>query len=287
MRLKNASSYRRFIIISLQRSGSHFLRGLLNSNPNVEAFGEIFHQNPLMRSRSLATHNKIRPFSSKDSVETYLNSVVFEDYPDNFMAIGFKYVYFHEPDKKASRLNILDYLLRAIRFSKSYGAILYEKALWRQLCDYLKSNDIYILHPIRWNLLNRYLSQSLASLSNAWINIRGSDDNAHDESLHKKYKEPVHLQADDVLKDIRLAGAAQMKIREIFKQCLYREVSFERLQQDTEGEMEDVLKLLGLPSAKLISDTRKQRQGQQREWISNYDELKKELLKTDAEKFFE
>ena len=287
MRLKNASSCQRFIILSLQRSGSHFLRGLLDSNPNVEAFGEIFHQNPLIRSRPLATHNKIRPFSSKDLVETYLNSVVFEDHPDNLMAIGFKYVYFHEPYEKASRFKTLDYLFNAIRFNKSYRSSLYNNTLWRKLCDYLKSNDIYILHPIRWNLLNRYLSQRLASKSNAWIDIRSSEDNARDESLQKKYKEPVHFQAGDVLKDIRLAGAAQMKLRKTFKQGLYREVSFEGLQQDTEEEMEGVLRFLGLPIIKLASDTRKQRQGQQREWISNYDELKKELRGTDAEKFFE
>jgi hypothetical protein len=287
MHFKNASGCRRFMIISLQRSGSHFLRGLLDSNPNIEAFGEIFHQNPMIRSRHLSTHNKIRPFSSKDSVETYLNSVVFKEYPDDLMALGFKYVYLYEPHEKISRFKILDNFLKTMPFSKIYKTNIYEKALWRQLCDYFKSNGAYILHPIRWNLLNRYLSQRLASESNAWINIRGSDDSVRDESLKKKYKKPVHLRPSDVLKDIRLASAAQMKIREMFKQGLYREISFENLQENTEEEIKGVLEFLGIPNAKLVSDTRKQRKGQQREWISNYDELKKDLVGTDAENFFE
>lgn len=129
-------SYRRFIILAQERTGSNFLASLLGSHPHICVFGELFNPNDAIRKRSQA----ITPLQDQQDPVAYLEGAVWSSYPVEVQAVGFRLFYKHAREEE-----------------------------WRAVWDYVKRGDVFVVHLRRRNLLDRYLSHQLALNTDKWI----------------------------------------------------------------------------------------------------------------------
>jgi LPS sulfotransferase NodH len=94
-----SKEYTRFIILSRSRTGSNFLRGLLNAHSKVIAYSEMFKNNQVIEW-GFPGYNDTKAtlaLFQKDSVE-FLEKKVFTKYPRKTAAVGFKLFYYHAND---------------------------------------------------------------------------------------------------------------------------------------------------------------------------------------------
>jgi hypothetical protein len=252
---------KRFVIVSLERSGSHYLRGALNSHPEARVYGDIFHRNPANRGRTLATLDIIRPWEQDEPPAEYLENVVYRPESDGLKAIGFKFVH----------------LLGRMK-----------NPVESDLYTYISNAGIAVLHLERKNLLNRYLSRELARRNKAWINVRWSGkDDASDSTLRGEYREGVFIDPSEAADDIRRARKASRETRERFSRNPCFAVAYESLLGNAEDTFREIQEFLDLSPATLVPDTVRQRSGGQRLWISNYEELQSAFMGRQEEEYLE
>lgn len=112
--------YRKFIILSSPRSGTHMLRTSLRNHPNIAARSELFNPD----------FQKGKPFGPATPALEILNKYIFRNYPENIKMVGF----------------ILH------RSGTPFGD-------WPDLWSLLQEDkSIYVISLRRRNLLRRYLS---------------------------------------------------------------------------------------------------------------------------------
>jgi LPS sulfotransferase NodH len=80
--IKREKNYQKFIILGRSRTGSNFLKGLLNSHTDIVCYGELF------RGSDREDQNKY------DAIK-FLDTNVWYGYPKKFKAVGFKIFYYH------------------------------------------------------------------------------------------------------------------------------------------------------------------------------------------------
>lgn len=112
--------YRKFIILSSPRSGTHMIRTTLRNHPGIVAHTELFNPDFL----------KDEPFDANTSEDIILNEHIFCDYPPHVETVGF----------------IIH------RSGTPWGDW---PKLWNML---IEDKDIFVISLRRRNLLRRYLS---------------------------------------------------------------------------------------------------------------------------------
>lgn len=147
--LDGHSDYCKFIILARGRSGSNFLRGLLNSHSGVITFGELFRFCDSIGwefpeyDRYLQSRNLIS-LMQKDPCK-FLETDVFRKFQKGILAVGFKIFYYHAQEDP-------------------------RKNVW----TYLKNRkDLKIIHLKRNNTLRVIFSLKKASKTNKWTNTTG------------------------------------------------------------------------------------------------------------------
>lgn len=85
--VKGSEEYTRFIILGRSRTGSNFLKGLLNSHPNILTYEETF------RGADKQNYDVIKKLSN-----------VWNKYPRKIKAVGFKLFYYHSHKGENQRL---------------------------------------------------------------------------------------------------------------------------------------------------------------------------------------
>lgn len=129
-----------FLIIAELRSGYQFLSTLLNSNPKILCFGEVFGRRKEVREQSLFQH-KIPASEPMNSAVAYVENTL-GPYAANIgkESFGFK-------------LNYNDCR---------------EEENWRSLWNHVSEEKWNIIHLQRHNILDRALSQKLAIKQWRW-----------------------------------------------------------------------------------------------------------------------
>jgi LPS sulfotransferase NodH len=140
---------------------------------------------------------------------------------------------------------------------------------WKDLREYLRSNDVKVIHLKRRNLLDRYLSQQLAEISGEWVAY---------ENPSEKPTEPVRLDPKECLKDFHTAIWFEQLADEFFDDSPKLEVSYEDLVDNPEKESRRLLDFLGVEFHELSAKTLKQQTKKRSEIIVNYDELKDHVI---------
>jgi LPS sulfotransferase NodH len=245
--------YARFIILGEGRSGSNFLRGLLNSHPQIITFGELFRFADAIGwelpayDLCLSTPRLIA--LSQTAPVAFLEQEVFRRFPGRTRAVGFKIFYYHAD--RGARAEV-----------------------WSYLKDH---RDIKVLHIKRWNTLRAFLSLRKAFLTDRWTEPNGPRPDAL--SVPLDYEECRH----------RFALAEEMKDRfdALFRDHPKIDVVYETLEHDHEGEMARVQALLGVVPHPTRPLTYKQASLPLAQAISNYAELKKAFANTRWSEFFE
>ena len=247
---RGQQDYVRFVIIGTGRSGSNFLRGLLNAHPSALALGEVFREHGrigwdirgYVRSRKAMAMFETQPVR-------FIEQVLFRRYPVRLNAVGFKLFYHHARDEA-----------------------------WASVWDYLRDDkEIRVIHLKRENLLRVHLSRCQATRSGQWINTRGGREAA----------EPMELDYDACLAMFETTRGHEEACDALFAGHELLGLTYEDLAADRAGQMSRVQGFLGLPRMAVQPSTYKQSTQPLSRAIRNYEDLKRRFAGTRWEGFFE
>ncbi|MEW6650485.1 MAG: Stf0 family sulfotransferase [Chloroflexota bacterium] len=248
--LKSRNDYTRFIILGRSRTGSNYLRGLLNSHPAVLTLGEIFRNEDTIdfdHPDFVLTPQVLSLYQSDP--EKFLDTVVFRKVPAKTQALGFKLFYYHAREGNFSRL-------------------------WQTL---ERRTHIHILHIKRRNILRTHVSRENAQQTGKWVNTSGEKEEARS----------FHLDYQVCLEDFIRTRQWEQEAEQFFKYHPVYEINYEDLVENTAGHIHEIQQFLGLPPHPVQARTYKQIQKPLSEIIANYAELKHEFAGSEWAVFFE
>lgn len=246
--LTSSFDYTKFIIVGRSRTGSNFLRSLLNSHRNVIAYGEIV-QKPEEWDHTGYFHSPKEPWPHQHDPLVLVDKEIFRKYPRRISAVGFKLFYYHA-----------------------------RKDPWKPIWSYLQNQeDLRILHVKRTNILRTQLSRKKAELTNRWVNTTG---------LQEKLI-PIELDYRECLNVFIETRQYENEIDDLFHKHPKMGVFYRELSRDYRSVMKKIQDFLGLRYEECFSKTYKQAHHSLSEAISNYWELKESFKGTEWEEFFE
>jgi LPS sulfotransferase NodH len=245
------TDYSKFLIVGTARTGSTLLVDALNEHSQCLAFGEIFRS-------SDAIGWDIWPFAGHGPADLlslyrsdpvrFLSKAIFRRWPKDYRAIGFKLFYYHA---------------RQPPFS----------SVW----DYLRDPSIRVLHLMRRNLLEQYLSLQLAHKTNVWSTTRALE----------RDPAPINLDASACLAHFASVEKWQQDCATFFADQPVKEVFYEDLAGDLRGSLREITDFLGIAHEDVRTKFVRQRNSPISRAIANYDELKSTFARTKWEVFFE
>ena len=251
--LRGHSNYQRFIILGRGRTGSNFLRGLLNAHSQIVSFGELFrfyddigwefpeHERYLKSRRLLLL--------SQRSPCRFLERNVFRKFPDHILAVGFKIFYYHAQEDT-------------------------RKPVWTYLRN---QKGLKIIHIKRKNTLRMLLSNEKAFKTNRWTNTAGV----------KEGKISVYLDYKYCLETFKREDIAKQQYDSYFAGKQMIEVIYEDLCNNYQGELKRIQEVLGVDYEDVKPSTYKQAGQPLSAEIANYFILKEKFINTPWERFFE
>jgi LPS sulfotransferase NodH len=248
--LPSHRDYTKFIVLCRSRTGSNFLRGLLNSHPNATVFGELFQNRE-------AIHWGFNGYpQSKNLYQQFLNQPVrfieeqiFHKMPLDTCAVGFKIFYYHA-----------------------------QQDPWNIVWDYLLQNpSIHVIHMKRRNILETHVSKIRAEQSGKWVNTSGKPEKIG----------PVTIDYETCLEDLSRTRQSEQRFDALFENHPKLEVIYEDLAQDYQAVFQRVRQFLCLPDQPIAPQTYKQSNGSLAQSIANYAELKERFRGSEWETFFE
>ncbi len=237
-----------FVILGRGRTGSNFLRSLLNAHPQVVAFGELFENQQKIGwgLPGYSQSSKTQHLFLTDPVE-FLETKIFGLHPRSVKTVGFKLFYYHAQDSQ-----------------------------WASLWKYLHSQrDVRILHVKRKNILRTHLSLKKAFITKEWVSTSKS---RRDLSISLDY--------DDCLQAFETTRAWENEYDRFFQVHKTLEIFYEDLAHDDAHEMGRVEEFLGLAHVPVQTSMRKQATLPLSKAISNYVELKEKFRDSPWEVFF-
>jgi LPS sulfotransferase NodH len=241
--------YTRFIILSRSRSGSNFLRGLLNAHSQVVTFSEMFKDPNNIGWGIPGYQNTSRSLNMfRKDPQIFVEELVFKKFPRKIKAVGFKIFYYH-----------------------ALGTEL--EPIW----EYLKEHkEIHVLHLKRKNILRTHLSKKKAQTTNSWINLNGE----------REKDKPVEIDYEELLSDFIQTYAWEAEADRIFQHHPKIEIVYELLANDYAGEIAKIQSFLGLDYEKVSPQTYKQAGNPLSVSIHNYEYLKERFNHSPWEVFF-
>lgn len=247
------TNYVRFIVLARSRTGSNFLRGLLNSHSRITVFGEIvadsFQDYVDWDVPGYAQSRQISALRRRDPV-LFLERQVFKPFPPDVSAVGFKIFYYHARDDR-----------------------------WKHVWTYLQEHrEIRVIHLKRWNILKTLASRKRANLTNRWVET-SAPSSRNSTPVMLTYKECLV----EFLATVRWETEADLFFeKHPILQVYYRDLSAQR-----DDLFCEIQRFLGVDCETLTPSTRKQSGQPLAEAISNYFELKEQFKGTRWQEFFE
>lgn len=243
------TNYQKFIILGRSRSGSNFLRGLMNSHSQIHVFGEIFQNKDQIGWAMDGYPQDLRILQEfRDHAVDFLEQRVFHKFPRRIQAVGFKLFYYHARDES-----------------------------WSPVWDYLKAQErLKIIHIKRRNILKTHLSRQRAVLTDQWFNLTGV----------KEKPRPVTLKYEECLQDFVQTRQWEIETARHFDGHPVLDVYYEELAADSDRVMGEVQSFLGVRPEALNPETYKQSDQPLTEAIENYAELKERFQGSPWAEFF-
>ncbi|MEP0984917.1 hypothetical protein [Ekhidna sp.] len=249
-------NYTKFVLIHAPRSGSNFLMSKIQSHPNTATFSEIFNANDKSNEYQNFCHALAlmdvtieRAISIRElNQSTFLNEVIFkEDYPDFIEAVGFKITY----EDLFNNKDVMNYIL--------------------------ENDSVKVIHLIRENLFDIYISFRRALLTKQWVIHRWTSPNLSDElSFHVDVKQC----------EIFFTNLEQMRshVQELYKNKNTLELEYCDL---VEGIWEpDLQNHLRLSKADLAANVSKNQKINHSLVIENYQEVQNYFKNSQWSTFF-
>jgi LPS sulfotransferase NodH len=242
--------YVRFVIVGTERSGSNFLRGLLNAHPDVVALGEIFREHGAIGwdIRGYPRSGKTLAMIEAHPV-AFLKQTLFRRYPSHLEAVGFKLFYHHARDEA-----------------------------WRSVWNYLQTDrEIRIIHLKRRNMLKAYLSRCMADRTGKWVHTHGGEGPAVS----------ISLDYEDCLEAFERTRHHEEACDTFFSGHDALALTYEDMADDYTAQFKRVQAFLGLDPRAVKPATFKQSRSPLSQSISNYTELKRRFSGTPWAGFFD
>lgn len=241
--------YVKFILLGRSRTGSNFVRGLLNSHEQIIAFGELFKT-----TQTVEWSLEGYPTSGQalELLQTapaaFMDQVLFGKYPRQIGAVGFKLFYYHA-----------------------------QKDGLEEIWPHLQARtDIRVLHIKRRNILRTHLSRERAVRTDRWANVTGE----------REKEPPIALKYEDCLQDFIQTRQWEEEYDRFFANHQMLNVVYEELLANFDQQVSLIQDFLEVRRKKLESDTHKQSHQSLSESIANFDELKEKFAGTQWEAFF-
>jgi LPS sulfotransferase NodH len=247
---KEHQQYMRFIMLGRSRTGSNFLRGLLNRHSRIRVLGEVYRNFDAIDwdYPGYPEAQKVLPLYQSDPVR-FLETHVFGSVPQHVAAVGFKLFYYHAP-------------------------FMEQRALWEHL---RAQQDIRIIHVKRANILRTHLSRQRALVTDNWVNTSGAPP---DEA-------PLTLSYEECRKDFERTREWETQYDAFFAGHPKLDVVYEQLDENPAGELCRVQTFLGVPEEPAAPSTYRQSAQPLSKSIANYRELKERFAGSPWESFFE
>ena len=252
----------KFILLGHGRSGSTLVVKSLAQHPNIRMAGELFHESQDERKRAFEGLNRTYPpdkaekhyyLEDTDGAKFLREDVFYERPWPEIRAAGFKLFYVHARNHSETR-----------------------KA-WPYL---LENKDIRVLHLVRTNNLESFLSLKLALLTKEWKRWKNSQTERAEPPLLTLDPKECRAYFDEkrVWRDWARAS---------FSDHPFFEFEYERdVCRRFQPLMHDIHDFLDVPRAPASELLEKQARKPPREQIANYDELKEYFRYTPHEEFF-
>ncbi len=233
----------RFVLLSTSRSGSSFLRSMLDAHPRVRCSSEFYCYD--------------YQFWDFEEVKT-------QD-PEGFAAIRALHV--SDPIQFIEEYGFRsdDRRVKASGFTLMYDQPMTSRpaAVW----DWLAANtDIRVIDLRRRDELLRYVSFMRAMMTQSWVRVS--------QSAASPRSKPVHVDPDAFLGDVARLTEQRDTALKRFAGHPILSVSYEALSNETNRELARIFDFLGVKPMRARPTTVKQRESDPRAYISNYDELR-------------
>lgn len=249
--LAGGRRYRRFLIVGVARTGSTLLLNLLNAQPSVIAFGELFRGDgrigwdtpPFLTRQSAA----LRALQAARPLE-FLEQAVFRPWPREVAAVGFKLFYYHARSGP-------------------------QAAVWDHLRD---QHDLAVIHIKRVNVLEQYVSLRLAHATNVWSSTSGPTP----------IDEPLVLAPDDCRRHFEEVRAQEQACDDFFAGPRLQTVTYEALVADRASVMDRVAGHLGVRLEPAEATIVRQRSQPLAAAVANFAQLRDAFAGSEWEGFF-
>lgn len=248
----------KFIIICHGRTGSNYLRSLLNSHNDIYCFDELF--NPKGEEQEDFQKRLENPTEN-------INKKVFENTNDKKHIKGFKLLYYQLPQSPEFEDNLYN--------KNNYVSSKIKKTLYEYL-EYLKNQtDIKIIHLKRKNMLKTLISLKKAGETNVWTSKTGQISSPK-ITLNK-------FGCEHFFKNTR---NFETKYDQIFKNHDVLQITYEELYTNRVKTIDKVLDFLGAPKITLHSPLRKINSDNVSDLVENIEELKEHFANSPHIEFF-
>ena len=230
---------RTFVLLSVPRSGSNLLRDCLNQHESIRCFGEIFRNRVIKKKRwqrllggTADLSAELKQLHQTDLVSFW--KIILEKYRLDKPVIGAKMFYRHREGEE----------------------------IWR----YFASSRTPIIHLVREELIDTYLSRELAKACGAW-------KQGQEAKSDGKYNRNVSIDLDHFQEYCRTFRRYFDSIKLLFRDNPCLEITYSALVNDREKTMSETYSFLGLPNRATSPRLTKQLSRPREELIINWSEV--------------
>ena len=248
--LSTHREFQKFIIVGRSRSGSNFLRGLLNDHDQITVFGELFQN---IQAFDWAMPGYEQTAQDLEMIRTrpvrFIDTRVFGKVPKSTKALGFKIFYYHAQDGP-----------------------------WEPVWPHLhRMQDLKVVHIKRKNILRTHLSRKRAVLTDQWVDTSGSSDR----------ERPIPLSYEECLEDFTQTRQWETAFAAHFSDHQMVDVYYEDLATDYAPIIRNLHTFLGVDPRPAKPQTYKQSQLPLSQAIENFEDLRARFKNSQWEVFFE
>ena len=259
-----------FVLLAHVRSGSTVLVRSLAEHTNIRMFGELFNPDETERARAYSHIrrcviarrmgiNKSMYYRDGDDGGKFLsNNVFYKRYYEEFIkSVGFKFFYTQARNNANA------------------------KKAWQYLFD---NKEIQIVHLVRFNLLETYLSYRMAIITNEWALLKQKGKAGRPRAEVPQ----LRLEAAACAAFFNKIIADREWVRNEWSDHPILELSYENdLCNSYDSALYRIEDFLGVSHQPAHKRLEKQARRSPREQITNYDELKEYFRYSIHEAYFE
>ena len=255
--LRGHTRFCRFVVLGWYRTGSNLLLSLLNSDPHVVAYSELFSPHGLFWGNHTYAPRDPRGALERDrtlDASTFLARAAFRPHPHRVRAVGFKLFYpqlvVHPVPGLAESLTTMP--------------------------------DLRVIHLRRRNLLRVLVSNRIAGRTGQMAATTAAEAA---EAL--RHAGSLHLTPDACERYFTRVEARSAACEALFDPGAVLRLTYEDLVAQRSDEMARVRSFLGQPPATATTRLVKQATRPLAELVENLDELRRHFHGTRWESFFE